>query len=174
MKSSIQPIVISPNKNNIQFTVLQDDKELHCFDWRIFLLRKRKGVTPFTIFFCRTVNDIVTLLIHFLMRLETSGTYIDSEEPAHQRCLLWVYYSQTPKNHKESFSSLFEGIGGNVHFIIASTFLSMGVDFPHVQYVIHYGPPRNLTSHFQKAGRGGRDGEQAFHLTVYHGCHLIS
>ena len=167
----IEHIVVSPNKNNLRFTVLCADKELHCFDWLIHLMLERKGETPFTIIFCRTVNDIVSLLTHFLMRLGTSGIYTDGEEPAHERCLLGVYYSQTPKNHKESVSSSFEGLGGNVLLVFASTSLSMGIDFPHVRYVVHYGPSRNLTSHLQEAGRGERDGKQAFYLTIYHGCH---
>ena len=113
----IEHIVISPNKNNLRFTVLRADKQLHCFDWLIHLMLERKGETPFTIIFCRTVNDIVSLLTHFLMRLGTSGVYTDGEEPAHERCLLGVYYSQTPKNHKASVSSSFEGLGGNVRLV---------------------------------------------------------
>ena len=61
----INHIVVSPNKNNIRFTVLRADKELHCFDWLVRLLLERKEETPFTIIFCKTVNDIVSLLTHF-------------------------------------------------------------------------------------------------------------
>ena len=170
----IKHIVVSPNKNNIRFTVLHADKELHCFDWLINLLLEKKGETDFTIIFCRTVNDIVSLLTHFLMRLGPSGTHTDGDEPMHERCLLGVFYSQMPKDHKKSVTSSFEGLSGNVRVVFASTSLSMGVDFPHVRYVLHYGPSRNLTSHLQEAGRGGRDGKQAFHLTIYHGRHLTA
>ena len=75
---------------------------------------------------------------------------------------------------KKSVTSSFEGLHGKVRLVFASTSLSMGVDFPHVRYVIHYGPSRNLTSHLQEVGRGGRDGKQAFHLTIYHGRHLTA
>lgn len=50
----------------------------------------------------------------------------------------------------------------------------MGVDFNHVQYVVHYGPSKNLTSHLQEAGRAGRVGREAFHMTVYQGRHLVT
>lgn len=50
----------------------------------------------------------------------------------------------------------------------------MGVDLPHVKYVVHYGPSKNLTSHLQEAGRAGRDGDEAYHVTVYQGRHLIT
>ena len=174
MKSTLDPVIVSPNKDNIRFTVLQADKQLQCFDWLLSLLKEKKGDTPFTIIFCKTVNDIVSLLTFFLIKLGNSGIYVDGEGPVHKRCLLGVYYSQTPRSHKDSVTSSFEGISGQVRVVFASTSLSMGVDFRHVKYVIHYGPSKNLTSHLQEAGRAGRDGNQAYHLTVYHGRHLIT
>ncbi|CAH3172707.1 unnamed protein product, partial [Porites lobata] len=86
----------------------------------------------------------------------------------------WCYYSQTPKRHKDCVTSSFEGVSGNVRVVFATTSLSMGIDFPQVKYVIHYRPSNNLTSHLQEAGQGGRDGNQAFHITLYHGRHLIT
>ena len=167
-------ITVSPNKDNIRFSVLQADKQLHCFNWLLSLLRIEKENTPFTIIFCKTVNDIVSLLTFFLMKLGNSGLYVNGEGPIHERCLLGVYYSQTPKRHKDYVTSSFEGVSGNVRVVLATTSLSMGVDFPHVKYVIHYGPSNNLTSHLQEAGRGGRDGNQAYHITVYQGRHLTT
>ena len=58
-------ITVSPNKDNIRFSVLQADKQLHCFNWLLSLLRNKKENTPFTIIFCKTVNDIVSLLTFF-------------------------------------------------------------------------------------------------------------
>lgn len=121
-------ITVSPNKDNIRFSVLQADKQLHCFDWLLSLLRNEKENTPFTIIFCKTVNDIVSLLTFFLMKLGNSGLYVDGEGPIHERCLLGVYYSQTPKRHKDYVTSSFEGVSGNVRVVLATTSLSMGVD----------------------------------------------
>ena len=174
MKSNLKPIVVSPNKDNIRFSVLKADKSMHCFDWLVEVLKEKKENTPFTIIFCKTVNDIVSVLTFFLMKLGQSGLYIDGECPKHERCLLGVYYSQTPQKHKDSVTSSFEGLSGNVRVVCASTSLSMGVDFKHVQYVVHYGPSKNLTSHLQEAGRAGRDGREAFHITVYQGRHLVT
>ena len=108
------------------------------------------------------------------MKLGHSGLYVNGEGPIHKRCLLGVYYSQTPKRHKDYLTSSFEGVSENVRVVLATTSLSMGVDFPHVKCVIHYGPLNNLTSHLQEAGRGGRDGIQANHITVYQGRHLTT
>ena len=108
------------------------------------------------------------------MKLGQSGIYVEGEGPIHERCLLGVYYSQTPQSHKDSITSSFEGLSGHVRVVFASTSLSMGVDFPHVKYVVHYGPSKNLTSHLQEAGRAGRDGNEAYHVTVHQGRHLIT
>ena len=48
----------------------------------------------------------------------------------------------------------------------------MGVDFPHVKYVINFGPGRTLTDHLQQAGRAGRDSQFAHNIILYQGEHL--
>ena len=174
MKSSLLPIVVSPNKDNIRFTVVKANSKLHCFDWLLKILKEKKDQTPFTIIFCKTVNDIVSVLTFFLMELGQSGVYVEGEGPIGEKCLLGVYYSQTPQSHKDCITKSFEGLSGHVRVVFASTSLSMGVDFPHVKYVVHYGPSKNLTSHLQEAGRAGRDGHEAYHVTVYQGRHLIT
>ena len=134
-------------------------------------MEEKKGDTPFTIIFCETVNDIVSVLTLFLMKLGQTGIYVEGDGPLHERCLLGVSYSQTPQSHKNDITSSFEGLSGHVRIIFANTSLIMGVDVPHVKYVVHYGPSKNLTSHLQEAGCAGRDGGEAYNITVYEGRH---
>ena len=65
----------------------------------------------------------------------------------------------------------FGGNQGVARVVIASTSLSMGVDFPTVKYVIHFGPGRTITEHLQQAGRAGRDSSPAFNIVMYQGKH---
>ena len=44
------------------------------------------------------------------MKLGNSGLYVNGEGPIHDRCLLGVYYSQTPKCHNDYVTSSFEGV----------------------------------------------------------------
>lgn len=53
VRSTLEPIIVSPNKDNTRFTVLQVDKKLHHFNWLLLLLKEKKGDTPFTIFSAR-------------------------------------------------------------------------------------------------------------------------
>lgn len=163
-------VVISPNKENIRFTVVEADKSLDCLNWLVALLKTKGEESPFCIIFCHTVSDIVLVLSVLLTKLGGSA-YLEGPEPAPERCLLGVYYSATPETAKKRISSSFTGCG-KARVVIASTSLSMGVDFPRVKYVVHFGPGRTLTDHLQQAGRAGRDSQQAFNIILYQGKHL--
>ena len=89
-------VLISPNKENIRFTLLEADKNLDCFNWIVELLRMKKKDSPFSIIFCHTVSDIALVLSTLLTKLGNDA-YLDGAEPAPMRCLLGVYYSATPK-----------------------------------------------------------------------------
>jgi ATP-dependent DNA helicase RecQ len=161
-------IIISPNRQNIRFTVANADKNLSCFDWLVSVLKSLKGDAPYTIIFCHTVSDIVLVLSSLMAKLGNDA-YVDGT--TQERCLLGVYYSATPESEKQRICTSFNGTG-TVRVAIASTSLSMGVDFPHVTYVIHFGPGRSLVDHLQQAGRAGRDAKQSFNIIFYQGKHI--
>ena len=58
--------------------------------------------------------------------------------------------------------------------MIATSALSMGVNFPDVKYIVQYGPARSLVDHIQEAGRAGRNGEKADAITIYYGQQLAT
>ncbi len=85
-------------------------------------------------------------------------------------CIVGIYHSMTWAATKQNLLASFKGSGDSTKkIIIASTALSMGVNFPDVRYVINWGPPRTLIDYHQEAGRAGRDGEQAHSIIIYHG-----
>ena len=57
--------------------------------------------------------------------------------------------------------------------IVASSALSMGVNFPDIKYVINWGHARTILDQLQEAGRAGRDGELSHSITIYHGHQLF-
>lgn len=44
----------------------------------------------------------------------------------------------------------------------------MGVNFPDVRYIIHWGPARNMLDYHQESGRGERDNKLTHVLTIYY------
>ena len=51
-------------------------------------------------------------------------------------------------------------------FIVATTALAEGFDYPHVRLVINVNEPESLTTFAQESGRAGRDGMKAYSLVL--------
>ena len=49
-------------------------------------------------------------------------------------------------------------MSGQLQVLACTSAFGMGIDAPHVRWVFHAGPPPNLESYIQEAGRAGRDG----------------
>ena len=88
-----------------------------------------------------------------------------------ENCLIGIYHSLTPQKYKDRIVQSFKG-DGKKRVAVTTTALSMGVNFPDVRYIVHWGPPRDLLDYHQKSGRGGRDGLTADVVTFFHGQQL--
>lgn len=78
-----------------------------------------------------------------------------------QNRLVGVHHSLTLPKYKSRVSLSFKENVGQVRIVIATSALSMGVNFPDIRYVVHIGPSRTVVDHIQEAGCAGRDGSQA-------------
>eukprot|EP00112_Aurelia_sp_Birch-Aquarium-sp1_P006127 Seg1684.3 transcript_id=Seg1684.3/GoldUCD/mRNA.D3Y31 product="ATP-dependent DNA helicase RecQ" protein_id=Seg1684.3/GoldUCD/D3Y31 len=82
--------------------------------------------------------------------------------------LLAVYHSQTWDATKSFINEDFRiADRSSVRIVIATTSLSMGVNFSDVRYIIHFqAPARSLENHVQQLGRAGRDGNPAHDVSL--------
>lgn len=55
---------------------------------------------------------------------------------------------------------------GKMKFVVCTSAFGMGINHPHVRWVIHFQAPMLLSEYIQEVGRGGRDGKPAEALTL--------
>lgn len=173
MKKDTVVLNISPERTNIRFTVVKTKREDHLLhlQWLVDLIKAHKDKVPKCIIFCSTIQDVAKVTGHLLDALGDHAYVPDKPRvPAYQ--LLGIYHSMTCPKYKSRFADLFKNDSGCVRVVVATSALSMGVNFPDVKYVIHFGPARTTVDHIQEAGRAGRNGEPAHNVIIYHGNQL--
>lgn len=172
LRSDALHIFLSPNRPNLRINVIKTTKKeaLSKLDWLIELCCNKGADTPKTILFCNTMRDVANLVNHLMLKLGTSA-YIPPTSRKSEDCLIGIYHSLSWKKYKETIVTQLKS-NGKKRLVVATTALSMGVNFPNIRYIINWGPARNLLDHHQEAGRAGRDGKQSDVVIIYHGQQL--
>ena len=159
----VTPLVVdlSPNKDNIYFgfeLIEVEAEALNRLKWVATMVERERQETPQTIIFCKTFNDIANIISYLLMNLRGS---VFVEQEGDKVPLIGVYHAKSWDTQKSRTEKDFKE-NGTQRVVVATCALGMGVNFPNVQYVIHYGPPQTVTEIIQQAGRAGRTDQQAY------------
>ena len=161
---------ISPERSNIRFTILETKREnyLQHLQWLIDMIRLERENMPKTIIFCTTMQDVGKLSGHLLGMLG-GDAYVTDKPCVSVNRLLGIYHSMTWPKYRGRVTDSFKQDSGFVKVVVATSALSMGVNFLDVKFVIHIGPARSTVDHIQEAGRAGRNGKPAHIVIIYHG-----
>lgn len=159
----VNPLVVdvSPNKDNIYLGFELIEVEAEAFNhlkWVATVVERERQETPQTITFCKTFNENGNVISYLLMNLRASAFV---EQEGGKVSLIGVYHAKLWDIQRSRTEKDFKG-NGTQRVVVATCALGMGVHFPNVRYVIHYGPPQTVTEIIQQAGRAGRTGHQAY------------
>lgn len=116
--------------------------------WVATMIENEREETSKTVIFCETFNDIANVVS---VLYEFEGQRVP---------LQGVYHAKTGETQKACTEEDFKG-NGNQRVVLVTCALSMGVNFPFVQCVVHYSPPQTTTEIIQQPSQAGQTGQQA-------------
>lgn len=147
-KANTCNIFISPNRINLRINIVRTNKKeaMSKLDWLIEMCCTKGVDAPKTILFCNTMKDVATLMNHLVMKLGAAAF--------------------SPFFNLKIVSLVFT-IPCHGTSNVATTALSIGINFPDIRYIINWGPARNLLDHHWEAGRAGRHRRQLDVVLIY-------
>jgi ATP-dependent DNA helicase RecQ len=146
------------------------DEMLSELDWLIEIVKEKNIHTPKTIIFCSTLYDIASVVNYMMTKLGAKA-FFPSTSKERKDCVLGIYHSSTMIQYKKRVTESLK-LNGVKRIVMATTALSMGVNFPDIRFVLMFGPPRSLIDFHQEAGRAGRDNEQSDIILSFYGQQL--
>ena len=171
LKGNKVKIFVSPNRPNLRISVIKlcKDSALDSLMWIVDMVEENCIETPKTLVFCNSTKDIALLISYLLFRLGKKA-FVPVTTNNMEDCVIGIYHSLTWPNYKERVLRDMKSFGKK-RVVLATSALSMGVNFSDVRYVVHWGPARNILDH-QQSGRAGRDGRESDVVVFYYGQQL--
>jgi ATP-dependent DNA helicase RecQ len=77
-----------------------------------------------------------------------------------------AYHAGLPARRRDAVHERF--LDDAPAIVVGTTAFGMGIDAPHVRFVLHAEAPESLDSYYQELGRAGRDGRPA-EAVLFHG-----
>ena len=171
MKKPVK-LFVSPNRVNLRLSVKKVSRKdmLKQLDWIVDMIREHDKETPKTIIFCDTLYSIASVWNYLMMSLGENAFHPPTSRKR-EHCVLGIFHSLSLKEYKERLLASFKN-DGMKRIALATTALSMGVNFPNVRYIVNFGPARSLLDFHQQAGRAGRDGKPSDVILYFYGQQL--
>lgn len=171
MKNPVK-VFVSPNRVNLRLSVNKVSRKdmLMQLDWVVDMIKEHGKETPKAIIFCDTLYSIASVWNYLMMSLGENAFHPKTSKKR-EHCVLGIFHSLSLKEYKQRLLTSFKN-DGLKRVALATTALSMGVNFPNVRYIVNFGPPRSLLDFHQQAGRAGRDGLSSDVILYFYGQQL--
>ena len=171
MKNPVR-LFVSPNRVNLRLKVKKVSRKdmLKQLDWIVDMVREHSKATPKTITFCDTLYSIASVWNYLILSLGENA-FNPPTSRKREHCVLGIFHSLSLKEYKDRLLASFKN-DGIKRIALATTALSMGVNFPNVRYIVNFGPARSLLDFHQQAGRAGRDGKPSDVIVYFYGQQL--
>ena len=164
-------IIVSPDRPNIYLYKAKVNADLlKSFNWLLTMLKSKVVSCPKTLVYCKSIKDCGNLFTFFRDHLGKCA--YTSDEQVAKNMLIGMYHHNTLEKHKKRIINSLYSSEGTCRVTFCTNALGMGINFPNIRYIVHYGPPRNIEDFIQEVGRGGRDGKPAVAILLFRGIHL--
>lgn len=98
----------------------------------------------------RTIDAVTQLFFFFMSNLQ-------GNKDINLR-LVEMFHGQTDEESQERILENFTDANGPLRCVIATIAFGLGVQVPDIDYVIHWGPSKDVLSYWQEVGRCARGG----------------
>jgi ATP-dependent DNA helicase RecQ len=152
-------LIDNPDRPNIKLFVQKYKRTVpieSVLEQLIYLVNEKQELCDRYIVFCPSIALCSKVFTAF--RLEIGNKKIKHVE---------MYHSKTTDQTKEKIRKDLNDPSGQVRILVATSAAGMGVNFVGVNYVINFGPPKDMDSFVQQVGRCGRDGTQAMAMLIF-------
>lgn len=145
-------VALPPCRPNIKL-IVRPSTDLDLTDFALELaeeLKTLKSKYPKTILFCHSYQDCSKFYMyinHFLKRHKTDPPGLPNEV---EYRLITMYTRASTERFKETVTSLFSEKSSILRMIIATAAFGMGIDYPDIDQIIHWGCPSTIEQYDKK------------------------
>ena len=154
-------VSVSPDRPNIYYEVKRCSTIEEDLQPLVDLLRAERNKANRVIVYCRSLNTVANLYVHFLYTFGAESYHPLGAEQISDNRLFGMYHANTSAHNKAVIQASMQDPHGVVQVIFATVALGMGVNLVGVNTTIHYGAPTCIEDYYQESGRAGRSGDQA-------------